>query len=99
MLSEWPPSRLLRVNLDLIAPLIANRSSLARVLKPKGLALTMRFMSLRIATPSLAFPTTSHFDDSRHASGVSHVAQIVRGAIRRLASFHDANASRRRILP
>ncbi|EIW56088.1 uncharacterized protein TRAVEDRAFT_30651 [Trametes versicolor FP-101664 SS1] len=78
---------------------MANRSSLARVFKPQDSALSMRFMSLRITTPSLAFSPPSHFDDPRQSGAVSHVAQIVRSAIRQLASFHPADASRRRTLP
>ncbi|KAL1939302.1 hypothetical protein VTO73DRAFT_10105 [Trametes versicolor] len=87
--ADWPPSRLLRVNLELIAPLIASRSLLARVLKPRSSGLSMRLMSLRITTPSFApSPTpTPTFDSLRRTSAVSRaVVQLVQNAVQLLPS-------------
>lgn len=91
---------LLRINLELIAPLIANRPSLARVFSPQSSALTMRFMSLRITTPSFApSPTpTPDFDDLRRTGAISHVVQLVQNVIQLLPSIGRTMAVLRDLL-
>lgn len=49
---EWPPSRLLRVNLDLIAPHVASRAALAQDVVAQTPALNMRFESFHIRAAS-----------------------------------------------